>query len=115
MIKFAMLVLLSAFILTRAGPACASMLSSSAMSVEDAKASVVSSCHEAAHGAPAKNKGRNDGERTACATGCVAAPAAAAIGSLPAATPETVTLALVQRLDGLEGGPTPPPPRGPVV
>jgi hypothetical protein len=103
MIRFAMLVLLGAFVLTRAGPACASMLSPSAMLVEDAKVSAASSCHEAPHGAPAGDKERNDGERTACATGCVAAPAAAAIGSPPAATPGTVTLALVQGLDGLEG------------
>jgi hypothetical protein len=110
-----MLVLLSAFVLTRAGPACASMLSPSTMPVEDAKASAANSCHEAPHGAPAKDKGRNDGERTACVTGCAAAPAAEAIGFLPAATPGTVTLPLVQGLDGLEGGPAPPPPRGLVV
>ena len=54
MIRFAMLVLLGAFVLTRAGPACASMLSPSAMLVEDAKVSAASSCHEAPHGAPAE-------------------------------------------------------------
>lgn len=110
-----MLVVLSAFVLTRAGPVCASMLSPSAMLAEDTKASAASSCQEGPHGAPAKDKERNVGERTACATGCVVAPAAAAIGSPPAATPETVTLALMHGLNGLEGGPAPPPPRGLVV
>lgn len=115
MIRFAMLVLLGAFVLTRAGPACASMLSPSAMLVEDAKASTASSCHEAPHGKPAKGLGQNDGERTACVTGCVAATAAAAIRSPSPAAPETVVLAVEQRLAGLEGGPAPPPPRGLIV
>ncbi|THG40659.1 hypothetical protein [Sphingomonas olei] len=115
MIRFAVLVLLGAFVLTRAGPACASMLSPSAMLLESAKASAPSSCHEAPHGKPAKGQGQDDGGWTACVTGCVAATADAAIGSLSPATLETLVLALVQGLDGLEGGPAPPPPRGLVV
>lgn len=110
-----MLVLLGAIVLTRAGPACASMLSPSAMLFEDAKASAASSCHEVPHGEPAKGQGQDDGEWTACMAGCVATTAAAAIGSLSPATPETVVLAVEQRLEGLEGGPAPPPPRELIV
>lgn len=108
------LLLLCAFGLARIGPACASMVVSAPMLMQDMATGTAADCNHDPKN-PANEKVPDHGQQAACGTGCLAAPSGAATGISFARLPERLSHAPVRRLIGWEGGPAPPPPREPVA